>query len=182
MLPLSDQTVQFLEMLGTWFAGLCTAGTAYIALRLARRAERVKLQTSVGLYLKFPGDGTSSEECLAHVTNLGERPVTLVSAGWSIGKGKNRRLGMSPSALDTGPRKLEYGETVHLSMFPTEYPASIREFSTDFVRDAARRNIKTLRAQIHTSVHTEDVIPREDFLKRVKREIDNAGELKDRDD
>ena len=54
----SDQTVQFLYMLGTWVAGACTAVTAIIAVRLARRGEMVKPQNSVGLYLKFPGDGT----------------------------------------------------------------------------------------------------------------------------
>ena len=171
-----DWTMQFLTMLGTWLAGVGTLVAAGVALWLARRAEKVKLEVHVGVRALVFGGGRPIEECLAiHVTNLGERPVTIVSVGWCVGKGRNKRFAMDPSASNECPKKLEYGETKIFTMSFAESPSWIREFSTGFVQIPTRKHIKTLRAQIHTSVsYTENVIPEENFLKK----IEEAGQVK----
>ena len=79
---LSDQTVQLLTMLGTWFAGSCTLVAAIIALKLDRRVERVRLDASMDIYEKVYGDDRPLQRYVAlRVANLGERPVTLTGVG-----------------------------------------------------------------------------------------------------
>ena len=169
---MTDWTMQILILLGTWLAGVGTLVAAGVALWLARRAEKVKLKVHVGLRQLIFGDGRPIEEHLAiHVANVGERPVTIVSVGWCVGKGRNRRTGLDLSASNECPKKLEYGET---KTFTMPFADWIREFSTDFVQIPTRKHIKTLRAQIHTSVsYTENVIPEEIFLKK----IEEAGQV-----
>ena len=51
----------------------------------------------------------------------------------------------------------------------SESPSWIREFSIGFVQILTRKHIKTLCAQIHTSLgYTENVIPEESFLKKIE--------------
>ena len=167
---MTDWTMQLLTMLAGSFSGICTLVAAGTALWLGGRAARIKLKAYVGLRLAIVGDGSPSQEGLViSVTNLGERPVTINSVGWCVGKGRNRRFALNPSASNECPKKLEYGETKSFFTSFAEIPSWIREFSTDFVQIATRKHIKTLRAQIHTSVgYTENVIPEENFLKEIE--------------
>ena len=110
---MTDWTMQLLTLLAAWFSGLCTLVAAGTALWLGSRAGRIKLKAYVGLRLAIVGDGSPSKEGLGiQVTNLGERPVTIVSIGWCVGKGRNRRFAIDPSASKQCPKKLEYGETM----------------------------------------------------------------------
>ena len=169
---MSDETIQLWGVVGTWFAGIGTLAASVVALWLARRVEKIKLKAHVGLGVTF-GNG-SSQDCLNfNVTNLGERPVTIVSLGWRIGKRKNRKFAIQPltqSSFDQYPKKLEYGESASFMVFFSERPNWMEKFSNDFIEDISDKTIKTLRAQIHTSVgHTKDVIPARSLLEKLKK-------------
>ena len=163
-----DQTMQILDMLGAWVAGLGAFAAAGIALWLARRAEKVKLESSVGLRL-IVGDHVS-QECLEFsVTNIGERPVNVSSLSWCIGRWKNKRgCIMNPNHLSLNqlPKKIEYGEMASFVVDFSESRNWIQDFSRDFI---SKDSIDSLRARIHTSVgYTKYVKPEKELLKRLK--------------
>jgi hypothetical protein len=59
--------------------------------------EKVRLKVDVGPRVVVLGDGTPFKKQIAFsVINLGERPVTIESVGWTIGKGKGRRFAIQP--------------------------------------------------------------------------------------
>ena len=77
-----DQKIQLWNAIGTWVAGIATFCAVIVSLHLARRVEKVRLRTRVGIRQMFQGDGTPGQELLEfHITNLGDRPVTVVSLG-----------------------------------------------------------------------------------------------------
>ena len=73
---MSDQEIQILGMVGTWFAGLGTFAAASIALWIALRAQKVKLRCAVGLRSLFAGQ-IHREILLFNVTNIGDRSVNI---------------------------------------------------------------------------------------------------------
>ena len=92
-----DQKIQIWNAVGTWLAGIATFLAVLVSLHLARKAEMVKIKTDVGIRLVIAGDGTPAEEHLGFsIVNLGDRPVNIVSVGWSIGKGKLKRFCVQP--------------------------------------------------------------------------------------
>ena len=163
-----DQTMQILDVLGAWVAGLGAFAAAVVALWIALRAEKVKLESSVGLRL-IVGDGVS-QECLEFsVTNIGERPVNVSSLGWCIGRWKNKRgCIINPNCLSPNqfPNKIEYGEMASFMVNFSESPDWMQDFSRDFI---SKDSIDSLRARIHTSVgYTKYVKPEKELLKRLK--------------
>ena len=173
-----EQKMQLWALVGTWFAGLATVFVAVVALFLARRSEKVRLKAHVDLRLAIT-PGINTEECLQfRVTNLGERPVTIDSIGWRIGKSKNKRFALqalSPRSPHQYPKKVGHGETAQFIVYFSESPNWMRDFIADFVHDVSEKSINTLRAQIHTSVgHSIDVVPEQSLLERL-RNVESAG-------
>ena len=169
-----DQKIQIWIAVGTWVAGLTTLAAVIVALRLAKQVERVKLKVYVGLRELVMGDGSPFQEHLCiNVTNLGERPVTINSAGWAIGKGKHRRFAFQTvAAAYTAqyPVELTYGKAANFTVSFLIVPTWLKEFATGFVRDLSDRNLKTLVAQIHTSVgQTVEVKPEDGLLEALKK-------------
>ncbi|OLC92291.1 MAG: hypothetical protein AUH86_19125 [Acidobacteria bacterium 13_1_40CM_4_58_4] len=169
-----DQKIQIWVAVGTWFAGLATLAAVIVALRLAKQVEKVKLKVHVGLRELVMGDGSPFQEHLSiSVTNLGERAVTINSAGWAIGKGKHRRFAIQTVAAaytTQYPVELTYGKEAHFMVSFHIVPTWLKKFATGFVRDLSDRNLKTLVAQIHTSVgQTVEVKPENDLLEALRK-------------
>ena len=167
-----DQKIQLWALIGTWFSGFATIFVAVVALHLARRSEKMHLKAYVGLR-SLIHVGSPATECLyIGATNLGERPVTIDSVGWSIGKRKNRRFAiqtLSPLSTHQYPKKIEHGERAQFFIYFTESPNWMRDFVAEFVQDVSDKSINTLRAQIHTSVgHSIDVVPEQSLLEKLK--------------
>ena len=174
---MTDWTIQFLNMLGTWAAAAGTIAAASIAIWLGHRTGRVKLDTHADIGETFDPDGSFDEGLVIRVTNLGERPVIISSVDWRIGK--RGKIIADQRILKQCPRKLEHGEcTSFFSSFL--YPPSwLESFATNFVRVADKSHIKTLRARIHTSVgRTTNVVPTERFLRIVEKEVEEAAQNK----
>lgn len=150
-----DQQIQVWNAVGTWLAGIATFAAVVVSLRLASRAEHVRLKAHAGIRLLFFGDGSPAEELVEiHVTNLGERPVTVVSVGWSIGKGKRKRYCMqslSGSYTAQYPKDLAHGQSASFQVSFVETPHWASDFVKKFVAPSGE-SLSTLIALIHTSV------------------------------
>ena len=128
--------------------------------------------------------GARQEELvMVSTTNVGERPVIINSIGWSIGKGKRKRQSIqmfSGTLGDSIPKKIEHGETASFMISLSESPDWYKYFAKFFVDEGYTYKVKTLRAQIHTSVgHTENVLPEKNLLDKLEATISSLQEFED---
>jgi hypothetical protein len=141
---------------GTWLSSIGTIAAVITALYLAKRVENVRLNVRVGLMVVVIGDGSPFQEHVGiDVTNLGERPVTVNTVGWAVGKGKKRRFAIQPLNSPHSaqyPIELAHGKSASFLVSFDVMPGWKREFATGFVRDFSDKALKTLVAQVHTSV------------------------------
>ena len=168
-----DQNIQIWVAVGTWVSSIGTTAAVITALYLAKRVEKVRLNVQVGLMQVVIGDGSPFQEHVGiNVTNLGERPVTVNTVGWAIGKGKKRRFAIQPLSSPHSaqyPIELAHGKSASFLVSFDVMPDWKREFATGFVRDLSDKSLKTLVAQVHTSVgKTVEVHPRKDLLDALK--------------
>ena len=159
--------------MGTWVAGLATVGASVVALRLARRAERIQLKVHVGLREVLAGDGSPAHDhvCI-DVTNLGDRAVTVNTVGWAVGKGKHRKYCIQPESgpyTNHYPIELGHGKSAKFMVSLDVMPNWVPDFALRFIGDLSDRNLRTLVAQIHTSVGTTiEVKPEGGLLDRLR--------------
>lgn len=137
-------------------AGIATFAAVVVSLRLARKAEDVRLKVSAGVRLLFRGDGTPAEKQIEiSVTNLADRPITIDSVGWAVGKGKNRQYclqNVSGPHSSQYPAELVHGKRASFLVSLKHTPDWPREFANNFVQSVEDRYLNTLVAQVHTSV------------------------------
>jgi len=172
-----EQQIQLWSAVGTWVAGVATLFAVLVSLHLASRAERVRLKTHAGLRLLFRGDGSPREEHLdISVTNLGERPVTVTTVGWSIGRGKRKRYCIAiPSGPFTQqyPIEIAHGKTANFMVSLVVTPDWLKRFGEEFIRSGEGKYLKTLLAGVHTSVgQTISIRPEPELLERLKKAYD----------
>lgn len=168
-----DQQIQVWNALGTWLAGAATFAAVVVSLHLARKADSIRLQATAGIRLVFAGDGSPAEEHVGiSVVNKGDRPVTINSLGWRIGKGKNARHCVQPvfgQYTYQYPKLLAHGEQASFMVSFRAMPRWPKDFATGFVQDMRPRNLKTLRAIIHTSVgESIEVVPENNLLEKLR--------------
>jgi hypothetical protein len=169
-----DQKIQIWVAIGTWVAGLGTLAAVIVALYLSRRVEKVRLKVHVGLRLVVLGDGSPFQRHLGiGVTNLGERPVTINTVGWAVGKGKQRRFAVQPvygPYTNQYPIELAHGKSANFMVSFLVVPEWLKEFATGFVKDLSDKSLKTLVAQIFTSVgQTVEVHPEKELLEELRK-------------
>ena len=168
-----EQKVQLWMVVGTWFAGLATLAAVLTALYFARRGEKVRLKIYVGIRQLIRGDGSPGQDHVCFdVTNVGQRPVTITTVGWVVGKRKKRKYCVQPllaSRSQQCPVELTHGENAHLMISLTETPNWASDFSAGFINDPSGQSLKTLKAQIFTSVgQTFEIKPESDLIDRLR--------------
>ncbi len=168
-----DQEIQIWNAAGTWVAGIATFLAVVVSLHLARKADSINIKANVGVRLLFEGDGTPAEENVGFVvTNLGAKPVNVVSVGWSIGKRKNKRYCIQPVAgryTQQYPKLLAHGEQASFLVSFKAAPNWVKEFASGFVQDTSEQNLRTLRALINTSVgEAIAVVPETNLLDKLR--------------
>jgi len=167
-----DQRIQIWIAIGAWISGIGTIAATVVALRLAKRAENLRLQVRVGLMQVVKGDGTPFQEQLGiHVTNAGERPVTINTIGWAVGKGRKRKYAVQPLHSPHSqqcPIELPYGKSAQFLVSFDVVPNWAKDFGTGFVQDLSERNLKTLVVQVHTALGLVEVHPMVDVLQLIK--------------
>jgi hypothetical protein len=169
-----DQQLQLWNVIGTWLASIGTIAAVIVALYLARRVEKVRLKVYVGLVDVLMGDGSPIQPHLGFkVTNLGERPVTINSIGWAIGKGKKRRVAVqtvSGPFTHAYPAELSHGKSADFMVSFVQTKNWGKDFATGFVKDPSDKNLKTLVGLVQTSVgQTIEVRPDKRVLELLKR-------------
>lgn len=168
-----DQQIQVWNVIGTWLAGIATFAAVVLSLHLARKADAIRLQANAGIRLIFAGDGTPAEEHVGiSAVNRSDRPVTINSIGWRIGKGKNARHCIQPvkgQYTHQLPKQLAHGDQASFLVSFRAMPGWPKDFATGFIQDLRPRNLKTLRAIIHTSVgESVEVVPEKNLLERLR--------------
>ena len=168
-----DQKLQVWMTVGTWVAGLATLLAVMTSLHLARRAERIRLRVFVGLREIIRGDGSPPQtQVCFDVTNAGERPVVVNTIGWVVGKRKKRRYCIQPVSgpwTQQYPIELTHGKNARFMVSLSATPDWFEHFS-GFVDDPSGRSLKTLRAQVFTSVGRPVEVKPEDGLISKLRE------------
>ena len=172
-----DQKLQLWNVVGTWVAGMATFAAVVVSLWLAGRSERIHLFVRVGIRSIFAGDGSPPVQALSfEVTNRGQRPVTVVSIGWTVGKGKQAKFCVqTTSAPYTAhcPVELSHGKSANFLVSFEATPGWAEEFSMKFLPDKTPRTLRTLLALIHTSVGTTvRVKPEENVLKLLRGNVE----------
>lgn len=167
-----DQQINVWNAAGTWVAGIATLLAVLVSLHLAGRSERLRIKATAGIRLVFAGDGTPAEEHVQiSVVNHGDRTVVVNSVGWRIGTRRSARVCIQPVSgrwTQDYPKQLAHGEqgTFLVSLVAT--PTWLSHFANDFVRNASHRNLKTLRALVHTSLgQTVEVVPEKGLLEKL---------------
>lgn len=171
-----DQKIQVWNAVGTWLSGIATFTAVAVSLYLARKSDSIRLDANAGIRLVFVGDGTPAEEHVGiSVINRGDRPVTIDSIGWRIGKGKNVRHCIQPVVgqyTHQYPKILAHGDRASFMISIRTMPHWAKDFATGFVEDLQPRNLKTLRAVIHTSSGDSiEVVPESSLLERLREAI-----------
>lgn len=151
-----DQQIQVWNTVGTWLAGIATFAAVVVSLRLAGKAERLRLKVNAGVRLLVRGDGTPAEKQIEiSVTNLADRPVTIDSVGWAVGKGKSRQYSLqnvSGPHSSQYPVELAHGKRANFLVSLVDTPEWPKEFANNFVQSGKDRYLDTLVAQVHTSI------------------------------
>ena len=150
-----EQKVQLWMVFGVWFAGLATLAAVVTSLCFSRSAKKVRLKIFVGIRQRIRGDGSPGEDHVCfNVTNVGERPVIITTVGWVVGKRKKRKYCIQPFFESYSPKcpvELKHGENASLVFSLAKEPDWVRDFKK-FLDDTSDKSLKTLRAQIFTSV------------------------------
>ena len=142
-------------VVGTWVAGLATLAAVMTSLYFARSAENVRLKIFVGIRQLISGDGSPGEDHVCFgVTNVWKRPVIITTIGWVVGKRKKRKYCIQPrfeSWSQQCPVELAHGKNTMLMVSLAGDPNWVRDFKK-FLDDTSDQSLKTLRAQVFTSV------------------------------
>jgi hypothetical protein len=167
-----DQKIQIWVALGTWFSGIGTIAAVFVALYLAKRVEKIRLQVRVELMQVVMGDRTPFQEHLGiDVTNTGERPVTINTIGWAVGKGKKRKYAVQPLHSPHSaqcPIELAYGKNAKFLVSFDVVPNWAGDFGTGFIQDLSDKSLKTLVVQVHTSLGFVEAHPMPNVLELIK--------------
>ncbi len=170
--------MQILSVLGVWVGGLGSLSAAVVALWLSRHSEKVKLKSHVGIRVLVGGGGPKEELLDISATNVGNRPVTISGVGWRAKIGRSPRYAVQifgNPLSDTCPKTLHYGDTGSFKVFFSDSDW-LKDFAVGFLKDASEKEVKTLRAQIYTSVgQTRDVVPEQRVFERLMKAREEAA-------
>ena len=80
-------TWQFINSFSSWLSAIGTVAAVIVALYLARRDKRIRLEVSAGIRLIVTQGikGNPPEFLTIRVTNIGHREAQLTNIGWKIG-------------------------------------------------------------------------------------------------
>jgi hypothetical protein len=152
-------TLQILNTIGTWLAGIGTLSAVIVSLYLARRESSTKLSISAGhRILVTPGQKAKPDYCVIRIVNIGFRPAKITGIGWKVGMFKKRywvQTTQSDHLSSQLPIKLEHGdEASYFIAFVGDgtYPNWIDSFAKDTLGKKPDLNQHTIKVQVFSSV------------------------------
>lgn len=155
------------NLAASWVAAFGTILASVVALYLARRGSRVRLQAS----LKMVRDTAAPQTPMLAlvIANHGERPVQIVEVHVSVGRRRARRAALFKSVLRQLPKTLPHGEGATILLTDEEH--SIADFATTFVTDLSERSIRSLRVRVYPSVGRPKVVSPDKPVLAVLRKL-----------
>jgi hypothetical protein len=166
-------TLEQLDVLGTWIAGLGTLSAVIVSLYLARSQQKIKLRVTVGERLIVTaGEDHTPEVASILVTNCSPRPAKVTHIAWRIGWRKKRYFIQlfNLREYETLPKMLSEGEEANFiipykfSERDEDWDVSMTKSLFDDVR-FPRLYAKSLRCCVSTSVGQNFVVKVEKGLR-----------------
>ena len=166
-----DQWIQVASAAGGWLAAAGTIAAAWVALHLARRGEKVRLNARAFIAKRFEGTGGDIRDSfLVTATNVGQRAVTISCWAWCVGRGKSQFNLVSKRSM--GMTKIEHGEQATFDTDLTE-PDYWRRIARDLVQDSGAKSFKKVRLEIYPTVGSAvPVVVDQDVLTILRRLFD----------
>jgi hypothetical protein len=153
-------TLQELDVLGTWVAGLGTLLAVIVSLYLARTLGCIKLKVIAGERQIITSGSTETPDVVTVlVTNCSQRPAKVTHVSWQIGFRKKKHFiqMFNVPGYETLPKMLNEGEEGHFVI-----PYKIHGNDEDWDKSTAQYllensflpqlYISTLRCVVSTSV------------------------------
>ena len=158
-----DQWIQIATAAGGWLAAVGTITAASVALVLAHRSEKVRLNASAIRAVSFEGVGGNVTDCfLLSATNVGQRPVAIKGWAWCIGKGKRQRSLISKLRMQ--PSTIAYGDTATVDI-DLQAHDSWTQIAEGLVKHCRVNSLEKLRVEIYPTVgSTVRVVPDQNVL------------------
>ena len=151
---ISDQNIAILIAIGVWVSAFGSIGASLVALYLAYRSYRVRLNVTVGVRT-LSLDKTSSKGIVMSVANHGDGTAHINHAEWRIGRGKNRQdyiFSLSDNSPDKFPKIINPGDS---AIFLWSMGGDAQKILKVIKKSS---QISTLRVRVLTSVrHTGEV-------------------------
>ncbi|MCR9527509.1 hypothetical protein [Vibrio alginolyticus] len=152
---MSETTIAFWSMIGTWVAGIGTISAVVTSLWLARKQEKIDLNVIAGhRQIVTVGSEDTPDYCMIKVTNRGVRPAKITNVGWEYGSltKKNHLIQLFgfPESDDI-PKVLNEGEDACF-LIPFSNSLSEGTWITTFPKQLTPSGIKSLKVCVYTSV------------------------------
>lgn len=155
-------------------AALATFTASAVALWIAHSGRRVKLKTTVDIAMSENGRGRR-RIVVFQVTNVGDRPVTIIEVGWRMGFIRRRHevIRLTGVRGDRTPETISHGASACFVVLTEGGALWIPEFVSSF-----SHSILSLRGQIHTSVgQTVTVVPPKKIRDELRAARSTRGSL-----
>ncbi len=153
-------TLQELDVLGTWVAGLGTLLAVIVSLYLARTMGRIKLNVVIGeRQIITPGLTEIPDVVTVFVTNCSQRPAKVTHISWKIGFWKKKHFiqMFNVPGYETLPKMLNEGEEGHF-VVPYKIHGNDEDWDESMAQHLLEGSslpqlyISTLRCVVSTSV------------------------------
>lgn len=175
-----DQWVQVANAAGGWLAAAGTIAAVWVALYLARRGEKVRLNVKAIRAKSFEGMGGNVADCFfLSATNIGPRTVTIKGWSWCVGNGKRQLSVWSKRPMQ--PRTIAYGEmaTFDVDLQDFDY---WKQTAEGLVKHCKVKSLKKVRVEVYTTAgsavrvvpdqHVLDIL--RPFFEDAKRDLQSG--------
>lgn len=150
-----------------WVSGIGSLAASCVALYIAERGHRIKLDGYVGKRVMIGGSWPTTNILAISVTNMGSRTAKISNVSMKCGRKRNRRLAIIGVGVpdenhpwiitDKLPKSLEDGDSANWHI----YLGDDDDWIVSLVRDGFIKSwldIETLFFVIHTSQGAEKII------------------------
>jgi hypothetical protein len=159
-MSVDKDTLQILDVIGTWLSGVGTLLAVVVALYLARSEKAVRLKITAGVRLIItPGEDQSSEVAEISVANTGARTVFITNVLWRWGVVRRRYavqvIGSAMDSLKLHQRlDVAHRGSFYIELDPDDRENWARRFAMKLPRRLRGLWLRRLEVGIATAVGT----------------------------
>ena len=167
-------TLQQLDVLGTWVAGIATLLAVIVSLTLARKASSLRLRIFAGERMIVTSGEEETVDCtMISVTNCCPHPATITHISWKSGWFNSLYLVQlfNIPGYETLPKKLEQGGQASFIIPYNIRPEGEESWAASIAKSLLKNKkwpwfqIKTLKCVVSVSIGQEFKVSVEKGLK-----------------